>query len=141
MSKLRSSSTLRPQGGNARVVYDGSFVCPHPYPIPPPISFFFVFYMLPLISCPPSRNFFLENPRGNVKNVFLLILAMPFFVTLPFCVASVAVRSCFRFYSLSLLHPEKLRVFYLFCLAFLSSSRRFYRLSFYCFIVLSRSVH
>ena len=62
----------------------------------------------------------------------LLTLAMPFFVTLPFCVASVVVRSCFRFYSLSLLRPENVRVFYLFCLAFLSSSRHFYRfLSFY----------
>ena len=67
----------------------------------------------------------------------LLTLAMPFFVTLPFCVASVAVRSGFRFYSLSLLHPENVRVFYLFCLAFLSSSRHFYRfivLLFYRFI-------
>ena len=140
MSKLRSSSTLRPQGGNVRVVCAGSFVCPHPYPIPPPISFFCILHVA-LNFLPPLSKLFLENPRGNVKNVFLLILAMPFFVTLPFCVASVAVRSCFRFYSLSLLHPEKLRVFYLFCLAFLSSSRRFYRLSFYCFIVLSRSVH
>ena len=62
----------------------------------------------------------------------LLTLAMPFFVTLPFCVASVAVRGCFRFYSLSL-HPENVRVFFIF------SAWPFYRhrVIFIVFIVLS----
>ena len=113
------------------------FVCVSPSLSDPPPYFVFFFCILhvALNFLPPLSKLFLENPRGNVKNVFLLTLAMPFFVTLPFCVASVAVRSCFRFYSLSLLHPENVRVFYLFCWAFLSSSRHFYSfLSFYRFI-------
>ena len=114
------------------------FVCPHPYPIPPP---FLVFYAI-LTFCPPSRNIYGKNFLNWKigwefwKCIFCFSM-LPFFVArLPFLIFPLRSLTELILFSDRSFATENMCAFFIIFFSYfyrfrvvLSLSRRFYRFS------------